>query len=97
MKKIIVENQEIINLIEAEGYEVSSRKDLLSHMISAGIVPSDSNFQAYHKEYQEHFVKYEALKAELEKAYVLPLAPDGRKLTWNLDFATRELAVQGIG
>lgn len=96
MKKITVENQEIINHLEALGYEVNARKELLSYMAQAGVPLSDAAFQDYHREYEECFARYELAKAELEKLYVQPLAPDGRKLTWRLDYAARELTVQGV-
>lgn len=95
MKKIRIENQEIINHLEALGYEVNARKELLSYMVQAGVPLSDTTFQDYHKEYRECFARYELAKAEFEKQYVQPLAPDGRKLNWKLDYAARELTVQG--
>lgn len=95
MKKIILENNEAIGHLEALGYEVGSRKDLLSYMISTGVKPSDEAFQAYHKEYQGFFIQYEEAKSAFEKEFVEPLAP-GRRLTWNLDFATRQLTVEEL-
>lgn len=95
MKEIILDSSRAMDHLEALGYEVGSRKDLLSYMISAGVKPSDEAFQAYHKEYQEYFIQYEAAKSAFEKEFVEPLAP-GRRLTWNLDFATRRLTVEGL-
>lgn len=93
MKKITIENQEVINHLEALNYEVSSRKDLLSYLIQQGVQPAEPAFQAYHKEFQDFFIQYETAKSELEKVYVKPL---GDGLTWSLDFATKELTVQGV-
>ena len=36
MKKITIENQEVVNHLEALGYEAAARKELLSHMAQAG-------------------------------------------------------------
>lgn len=96
MKKIRIENQEVINLLEAEAYEVNSRQSLLAYMAQNGVLPSDPAFMAYHKEFQEHFIKYEAAKAELEREYVAPLLPEGRTASWRLDYASHELAIQGV-
>lgn len=96
MKKLKIENQEVINLLEAESYEVNSRQSLLAYMAQNGVLPGDPAFDAYHKEFQEHFIKYEAAKAEFEKLHVRPMAPHGGPLTWNLDYSTRELTVQGV-
>lgn len=96
MKKMIIENQEVVNLLEAEAYEVHSRQSLLAYMAQSGVLPDAPAFEAYHKEFQEHFIKYEAAKAEFEREYVSPLAPEGKKLSWTLDYASRELTVQGI-
>ena len=52
MKKITIENQEVVNHLEALGYEAAARKELLSHMAQAGVLPGDPAFQAYHKEYE---------------------------------------------
>lgn len=96
MKKLIIDNQEIINKLEALGFETGSRSELLAHMLRTGLLPSDPAFQAYHKEYQDFFVQYETAKAELERRYVMPLLEDGRKVNWNLDYSTRELTIEGI-
>lgn len=96
MKKLTVENQELINKLEALGFETSSRSELLAHMLRTGLQPSDPAFQAYHKEYQEYFVQYETAKAEFERQYVMPLLKDGQRANWNLDYAARELAIQGV-
>lgn len=96
MKTITIENQEVINHLEALGYESNARKDLLAYLVQTGVSLSDPSFQAYHKEFEEAFARYELAKSEFEKQYVRPLAPDGRTLSWNLDFASRELTVQGV-
>ena len=96
MKKITIENQEVVNHLEALGYEAAARKERLAHMAQAGVLPGDPAFQAYHKEYEECFARYELAKAELERQYVQPLAPEGVRLSWRLDYSTRELTVQGV-
>lgn len=96
MKKIAIENQEVINHLEALGYEANARKDLLAYLVQTGVSLGDPAFQAYHKEFEEAFARYELAKSEFEKQYVRPLAPDGRTLSWNLDYASRELTVQGV-
>ncbi len=93
MKKITIENQEVINRLEALNYEVNSRKDLLSYLIQQGVKPTEPAFQAYHQEFQDFFVQYETAKAGLEQAYVKPL---GDGLSWSLDFASHELTIQGV-
>ena len=96
MKKSTIEKQEVVNHLEALGYEAAARKELLSHMAQAGVLPGDPAFQAYHKEYEECFARYELAKAGLERQYVQPLAPEGVRLSWRLDYSTRELTVQGV-
>lgn len=96
MKKITIEDQGVINHLEALGYEANARKDLLAYLVQTGTALSDPAFQAYHKEFEEVFARYELAKSEFEKQYVRPLAPDGRTLSWNLDYASRELTVQGV-
>lgn len=93
MKKLTIDNQEIINKLETLGFETSSRSELLAHMLRTGLFPSDPSFN---KEYQEFFVQYEAAKAEFEREYVMPLLKDGQKVNWNLNYSTHELTIEGI-
>lgn len=96
MKKLTIDNQEIINKLESLGFETSSRSELLAHMLRTGMLPSDASFKAYHKEYQEFFVQYEAAKAEFEREYVMPLLKDGQAVNWNLNYSTHELTIEGV-
>ncbi len=50
MKEIILDSSKAMDHLEALGYEVGSRKDLLSYMINTGVKPAEEAFQAYHKE-----------------------------------------------
>lgn len=92
-KTIKIENESAVNFLESLAYEVNARKDLLAYMLQNGTKPEDENFQAYHKEYQEFFVQYEAAKANFEKEYV---RPHGESLAWSLDYATRGLTLKGL-
>lgn len=92
-KKIVLDSSPALQRLEALAYEVGSRKDLLSYMIQSGVKPTDDAFKAYHQEYQEFFVQYEEAKAAFQKEAVDTLGPG---LSWNLDFATRTLTVEGL-
>lgn len=94
-KVITIEDENAVSTLEAFNYEMSSRRDLLASMVQMGVSPSDDNFQAYHKEYEEAYVKYEAAKADFERNFVRPHVGD-QKLNWNLDFQSRELTIFGI-
>jgi len=96
VKKITIDNQELINKLEALGFETGSRSELLAYMLRTGVLTGDPAFQAYHKEYQEFYIQYETAKAEFERQYVMPLLKDGQKVSWNLDYSARELTIQGI-
>ena len=52
MKKLTIDNQELINKLEALGFETGSRSELLAYMLRTGVLTGDPAFQAYHKEYQ---------------------------------------------
>lgn len=93
MKKITIQNENVVNFLESLSYEVNSRKDLMSYMIQSGVKPTDDAFKDYHKEYQDYFVQYQAAKDEFEKEYVRPF---GTNLTWNLNFSSKELTVEGV-
>lgn len=89
MKKIKVEKK-MVEYLEMLSFETESRKSLLGYLIERGISLDSQEFQDYHKEYREWFVKYELAKRELEKQYVLP-ASEGKSIPWSLDFASGEL------
>lgn len=95
-KVIKIDNQDLINLIQSYGYEATSRQDLLAHMISMGMSLEDPSFKAYHKEYQDYFIKFEAAKAELEDKYIKPLLPEDVSVNWNLNYETGECTIIGI-
>lgn len=93
MKKIKIEiNEETVNYIEALGYEVTARKNLLQDMIASGIALNDDAkkiFDDYHKEYVAFTAQFEMAKKKLEDEYL-----GGKKCSWNLDYSTRILTAE---
>ena len=87
MQKIITINEDVRDQIQALQYEVDSRKDLLTFMVDKGCDVSSDSFKAYHKEYQEFHIQYEAAKEEMQKQILEPAVP-GKLIRWDLNFAT---------
>lgn len=94
MKKIKIENQELINYMESLSYEVAARRDVITFMLSNQMDTSSTQFQAYHKEYLEFFAQLETAKGQLEKDYVLPNSKG--HVTWSLDYGTATLTITEI-
>jgi len=88
----IVVNKEIVEKIEALQYEVESRKDVITQMLSNGMNTESAMFAKYHNEYQEFFVMYNKAKQEMVNSVGI-----GNGQSWNLDFATCELSVNESG
>ncbi len=82
--------QEWVNRIEALQYEVTARKELLTHMIGAGVSFEADGYRRYHAEYLDFFRKYEDAKEAFAEEYVYP-ETDGKRVDWNLDFRTCEV------
>ena len=89
-------NAELSNYVEAAAYEVNSRVDVISFMLSNNMSTSTDSFRSYQAELIEYKKKYELAKAEVEKQIVKPYL-DAHQIpnaTWNLDFATRVITLE---
>lgn len=92
MHKIIIEDREFINELEALQYDVQSRQSILAYMIEMDNNIQSNSFKEYAKEYQDIYIKYQMKKKELENLYIRPKILNPNK--WNLDFYTGELTIE---
>lgn len=95
IKIIKVENQELINLIEALHYEVNSRKDLIAFMLNSDMRTDTAAYERYNKEYMEFYIQYNKAKNKLEEMYVRTAVKN--PINWNLDFETGEVTIEYMG
>ncbi len=86
MKKSIIVNKELCEKIEALQYEVESRKEVISQVISTMTNTSSSLFAQYQEEFQKYYIEFNKAKAEMLRTYGVK-----DNVYWNLDFATCEL------
>lgn len=91
-KKIIkIEDQEIINTLETLTVEVSARKELLGFMVQNNMsIAARESFEAYHKEYEEVFKKYDIAKKDFQEQYV-DVIPGAKE--WSLNFSSGEVTI----
>lgn len=92
IKKLYIENEEIIRLLEKLQYESESRKEVLGYIISTNGVNTEA-FKQYEKEYQDAFINFNAAKNEFEKEYVKPAVGEGSFINWTLDYNTQEVTI----
>lgn len=96
-KKIISNvSEELINLVEAYQYEVNSRKDLISYMITNNMDINTDAFKQYQTELVEFTKKLDLAKSELDKNIIQPFLTENNitsLASWNLDFTTKELTI----
>lgn len=97
-KKVIhIDDEAVVNKLEALSYEIQARKDLLSYMIQQDVNISESNaFKEYHAEYQKFVKDYEIAKRDFEVNFIRPTLADNQKVSWNLDFHTHDCTLTGI-
>ncbi len=89
--EIPIENRQIVELLESLALETSSRKDVISFMLSSDMMLTNSqSFDKYHDEYQKFYKQYDTAKQEFKKMYV-DIIPN--VLNWNLDFSDALLTV----
>ena len=82
--------KELSNYVESLAYEVKSRADIISFMISHGMA-STGDFKAYHDEYTQFYMSYEMAKNEISEKYVKPRFPN---CTWRLEFSESRIYVE---
>ena len=86
MNKIIVDEALCLK-IEGLQYEVESRKDIITQILTGGIHIQGDLFAAYQEEYKQFFIAYNKAKQELIDLYNIDTK------NWNLDFRSRELTI----
>lgn len=77
----------IIQELEVTNYEVNSRMNIISYMLSNNMNVGSDMAREYQREYMEFFIKYQTLKDKFYREQVLPKL-DKAYDRWNLDFAT---------
>ena len=87
--------EELVNTIEAYQYEVNSRMDVISYMLSNNMTLGTESFNQYQAELINHKKMLDAAKQELETNIVRPYldANNIPNASWNLDFASGELTI----
>lgn len=82
----IVIDKELCDKIEALQYEVESRKDVITQVLSGAVAVRGELFANYQDEYKKYFIAYNKAKQEMIDAYKIPANCD-----WNLEFHNCEL------
>ena len=85
-------SSDVCELIEALQYEVESRKEIISFMLSSGMDIHSDSFKKYEKQYIDFFIQYNEAKNRLEADFVRPFANEFE--TWNLDFTTQIITIK---
>lgn len=91
--KTIAIPEDVCSLIQVLQYEVDARKELLSHMIGAGVDTTSEAFNAYNKNYEDSFKEYNKAKSDMQAKYIEPEIT-GKLLNWNLNFYTAEVTCE---
>ena len=86
---IIIVEKELVEKIEALQYEVESRKDVISQILTNGFKVSGDTFNKYQEEYRNYFIQYNRAKQEMLDIYKI-----AKGAAWSLSFATCELTVE---
>lgn len=96
MKTFYIEiKEELSNYIERLNFEVNAKERIVKSMLgdnSYNNLMENDNFLKYQEKYEVAFAEYEIMKQELMNMIPQNLR-DGHQLSWNLDFATRELSI----
>lgn len=85
---VIKVDEDIRNEIQKYQYEVESRKELISFMVSTNIENNEA-MTRYENEYLYYFKLYNEAKAKMINKYLNNI----EYKSWNLDFLTCELKV----
>lgn len=91
MTKILIEDREFINELEALQVDTQSLQALITYMTNSDCNMSSDNFLKIYSEYKNTYRNYENKKLELEKRYIYPVV--SHPIDWNLEFASGELTV----
>ena len=87
MKTVIVD-ESICKKIEALQYEVESRKEIITYILTGSFSSQSDQFKQYQDEYKQYFIKYNKAKQEMVEQYQIP-----NSATWNLDFRSCVLTI----
>lgn len=82
-------DEKICTNIELLQYEVNARKEIISAYLHMNNGEPSELFKTYQNEYFECFKKYNLAKQEVTEKYNVP-----KGVSWNLDFASRELTFE---
>ena len=85
--------EDICNKIQMLQYELDAHKELLAHMINAGVDVNTDAFKEYNKQYEDIFTEYNRVKQELQTTRLEPNV-DSKLLKWNLNFITTEVTCE---
>lgn len=86
----IIIDKEMCNHIEALQYEVESRKDIITMVLSGSVSIRGDLFEQYQEEYKSYFIEYNKAKQAMLEAYKVP-----KNSNWNLEFRSCELTYNG--
>lgn len=90
MKKKISIGEDLCNYIESLHYETNAMQDLLMRMKNS---TDEELNEFWMNKYVEKYTEYNIAKQQLEQEYVIPKYGDSA-VSWNLDFASREIEVE---
>ncbi len=92
----LVVDEELSSFVEAANYEVNSRLDVISYMLSNNMSTGTDAFRSYQAELVEYKKKYELAKAEFERKVVTPYLDEHGipKANWNLDFTSHTVTLE---
>jgi hypothetical protein len=84
--------QDLVAPLEAAGYELEARKEIIKEMLALDMDTETEAFSRYQRELVEYKTKFELLKAEFETNVVKALWPNA--VRWNLQYSSCELVVE---
>lgn len=94
LSKTIVIPQEEINKIQRKDVDMSSRRDIITYILSNNIQIPKERFDEYQNEYSLAFANFEKAKIEVEEKYVNPnMMPKEKKNNWTLDYNSNILTI----
>lgn len=94
LSKTIVIPQEKINEVQRKDVDMSSRRDIITYILSNNIQIPKERFNEYQNDYSLAYINFENAKKEIEETYVdNNMLPGEKKNNWTLDYNSNILTI----
>lgn len=94
MIKSILIPEDIVNELQKADAEMSSRREIITYILTKDINVATNKFNQYQSEYCQYYFAFEKIKYKIETEFVdTALDPNEIKQKWNLNYLTKELQI----